>query len=160
VNLSTLLPAVQNVNGNLSLKLTDKIENVTGGDGNDILTGNDLDNVLIGGPGDDTLAGGAGSETYVFDTDSLWGSEIIIENIADVGFDTIDFSGTTTLAINLNMSILGTPQTVNAHLTLTIVGEGVEQVIGGLLDDVIRGNSNKNTLRGGPGNDLLDGKSD
>ncbi|RME92932.1 MAG: calcium-binding protein, partial [Verrucomicrobia bacterium] len=81
------------------------------------------------------------------------------EDIADAGHDIIDFSDTTTLPVELNLSILGTPQTVNANLTLTINGEGVEEVIGGALDDTLRGNSNDNTLRGGPGNDLLDGKS-
>src|SRR5206468_1583699 len=70
VNLATLAPTAQVVNGNLSLKLTDKIENVTGGAGDDSLTGNDLDNVLIPGLGTDVLVGGAGSETYVFDTDT------------------------------------------------------------------------------------------
>lgn len=159
VNLATLAPATQVVNANLSLKLIDKIENVTGGSGNDTLTGNDLDNVIIGGPGSDVLAGGAGSETYVFDTDTPQGNKTIIENIADPGFDTLDFSGTTTQSINLDMSVLGSPQTVNSNLTLTLVGEGIEQVIGGAKNDVIRGNSNNNVLRGGLGADVLDGKS-
>lgn len=159
VDLSVLAPTAQVVNANLSLKLADKIENLTGSAGNDTLTGNDLNNVLIGGAGTDTLAGGAGSETYAFDTDTPQGSKTIVENIADPGNDTLDFSGTTLYAINLNMGVLGTAQTINEHLTLTLVGEGIEQVIGGSRDDVIRGNSNKNVLRGGPGNDLLDGKS-
>ncbi len=159
VNLATMDPTTQVVNANLSLRLVDKLENIIGGSGNDILTGNDLANVLIGGLGNDTLTGGAGDDTYPLDTDSNLGAKTIVENIADPGFDTIDFSGTTSQTINLNLAILGSAQAINSNLTLTIVGEGVEQVIGGALDDVIRGNSNNNTLRGGPGNDLLDGKS-
>ncbi|MCL5098586.1 MAG: M10 family metallopeptidase C-terminal domain-containing protein [Candidatus Omnitrophica bacterium] len=159
VNLGTTAPTSQTVNPDLSLKLVDPIENATGGAGNDTLTGNALDNVLIGGPGIDVLAGGPGSETYVFDTDTPQGNKTIIENIADPGFDTLDFSGTATFPIELNMSIVGSPQVVNPNLTITLIGEGIEQVIGGALDDVIRGNSNNNTLRGGLGSDLLDGKS-
>lgn len=159
VNLSTLAPTAQTVNGSLSLKLVDQIENLVGGSGSDTLTGNALSNVLEGGLGNDVLAGGAGNDFYPLDTDSPAGTKTIIENLADSGFDTIDFSGTLTQVINLSLSILGTSQTVNSNLTLTIVGEGVEQVIGGALDDVLRGNSNSNVLRGGLGNDLLDGKS-
>ncbi len=158
VNLATLAPTAQVVNANLSLLLTDLIENATGGSGNDSLLGNNLSNVLAGGPGDDTLVGGPGNETYVFDTDSPWGQETITEDAGHAGYDVIDFSGTTTRSINLNLSILGTPQVVNSNLTLTIVGEGFDEVRGGALNDVLRGNSIGNVLRGGPGNDLLDGK--
>ncbi len=159
VDVDLAVHTLQLVNGNLNLFLTDDIENVTGGSGNDFLYGNGLNNVLLGGPGDDWLEGRAGSEIYVFDTDTPWGSETVTENIADSGYDIIDFSGTTTQQINLNLSILGSAQVVNSNLTLTIVGEGVEEVIGGSLNDTLRGNSNDNVLRGGPGNDLLDGKS-
>ena len=158
VNLATLAPTAEVVNANLSLLLTDLIENATGGAGNDSLTGNSLSNILGGGPGNDTLIGGAGNETYVFDTDSPWGHETIVEDAGHAGYDIIDFSKTTTRNINLNLSILGAPQTVNNNLTLTIVGEGFDEVRGGALNDVIRGNSIANVLRGGPGNDLLDGK--
>ncbi|MDG2126271.1 MAG: hypothetical protein P8J87_21395, partial [Verrucomicrobiales bacterium] len=148
------------VSGRLALELlAEDLEVVIGGDLDDTITGNTLDNVLHGGPGNDSLAGGAGSETYVFDTDSPWGIEQITENIADGGHDTLDFSGTSGFEIDLNMGILGTAQVINANLTLTLIGEGIEEVIGGELDDTIRGNSNENTLRGGPGADLLDGKS-
>lgn len=40
-----------------------EIENVIGGDGDDIFTGNDADNVLSGMRGNDTLTGGAGNDT-------------------------------------------------------------------------------------------------
>ncbi len=159
VNLSILGPAVQVANGNLSLRLNDKVENLTGGSGNDTLTGNDLANVLLGGLGTDILAGGLGADVYPMDTDDPLNAKTIVESMADAGHDILDFSGTSTLSISLNLSILGSPQVVNGNLTLTITGEGLEEVIGGSRDDVIRGNANNNFLRGGPGNDLLDGKS-
>jgi len=42
------------------------IENVIGGDYNDIITGNSSDNRLEGGKGNDTLVGGGGTDTAVF----------------------------------------------------------------------------------------------
>ncbi len=147
------------VPGNVNLVLTDDIENATGGDGNDFLYGNDLANVLTGGPGNDWLEGRAGNETYMFDTDTPWGNETVVEDIADTGYDILDFSGTTTKSINLNMGILDAFQTINSNLSLRLKGEGIEEVRGGAKNDIIRGNSNNNVLRGGLGDDLLDGKS-
>jgi Ca2+-binding RTX toxin-like protein len=160
VNLSLVgSPGQTVVAGNLSLILTDKIENVTGGSGNDTLTGNELDNVLIGGPGSDKLTGGAGSETYAFDTDEQCDTEEISENAADSGHDIIDFSSTTMQEVTLDLSIPGSVQVVNENLRLKINGEGIEEVIGGARNDTISGNGNANTLRGGPGNDSLYGKN-
>ena len=159
VDLSILSPTPHTINANLVLILQDLIENAIGSERNDTIIGNNLNNALTGGPGDDILAGGAGDEIYIFDTDQQWGQETVIENITDPGHDIIDFSGTTLLPVSLNLAILGSPQIVNNHLTLTIEGEGIEEVIGGKLDDTLRGNSNDNILRGGSGNDLLDGNS-
>jgi Ca2+-binding RTX toxin-like protein len=163
LDLSILDPTSQTVvSGNLDLLLGDDIENATGGEGNDSITGNSLNNVLRGGPGDDTLAGGPGDETYAFDTDIAWGSETIIEDAGE-GNDTIDFSATQTFAVVLNMGVFSA-QTVNANLTLTLQDSSgaeaeIENLIGGDLNDILRGNSFANNLFGGPGEDLLDGKS-
>ena len=153
-----ILGTAQTVHADLDLVLQDEIENAIGGDGDDILRGNSLDNLLQGGPGNDWLEGRAGHETYVFDTDLAWGDETVVEQITDPGVDTLDFSGTTTRSIHLNMGLLGVFQVVNDNLRLRLVGEGIEVVRGGALDDVIRGNGNDNWLVGGPGDDLLDGK--
>ncbi|MDP2989064.1 MAG: calcium-binding protein, partial [Kiritimatiellota bacterium] len=61
VNLATTA-SDQTVNGNLILRLSN-VENVFGGDGDDILTGNGSANVLLGGNGNDILVGGAGNDT-------------------------------------------------------------------------------------------------
>ena len=148
------------VAGNVNLILVDDIENVSGGDGHDFLYGNALANVLLGGPGDDWLEGREGNETYVFDTDTAWGNETVVEDILPTGgYDILDFSGTTTQSISLNMGILGAFQKLNDNLMLRLNGEGIEEVHGGSKNDTIRGNSNNNVLRGGLGDDLLDGKS-
>lgn len=50
---------------NLSIAFGCRIENATGGSGNDWLLGNALGNVLNGGSGNDTLNGGEGDDTLV-----------------------------------------------------------------------------------------------
>ncbi|MFM8420583.1 MAG: Calx-beta domain-containing protein [Verrucomicrobiota bacterium] len=158
LDLSLVGAGPQVVNPNLSLVLLDAIENAVGGNGNDTLIGNALDNVLTGGPGNDILDGRAGNEVYAFDTDSAWGSETVIENPADPGRDTLDFSGTTLMSVNVNLSVLNVPQVVNANLTLTLQGGGIEVLVGGTLNDTLRGDGLNNELRGGAGDDVLDGK--
>ena len=163
VDLSILNPSVQTVLlGRLALQLNDALENAAGGSGNDSLTGNDLDNTLLGGPGDDTLAGGLGDETYAFDTDQSWGSETIVENAGE-GNDTLDFSGTTTMPVDVNLGVTSA-QMINGNLTLTVQDSGgnegeIESLIGGSDNDTLRGNSFNNVIRGLAGDDLLDGKS-
>ncbi|QJE74079.1 hypothetical protein HHL28_14140 [Aerophototrophica crusticola] len=48
---------------NISIAFGAKIENATGGNGNDRITGNALDNVLKGGAGDDILSGMGGNDS-------------------------------------------------------------------------------------------------
>jgi Ca2+-binding RTX toxin-like protein len=159
-DMSLLAPTAQTVNANLRLVLEDKIENLTGGGGDDELIGNDLDNVLVGGPGNDVLKGKAGNEIYMFDGDVSYGWEEIHEDASDPGHDVLDFSRTTNRSITINLALQNSDQdVVPGNLLLSIVGVGIEEVIGGSKGDVIRGNSQNNILRGGPGDDLLDGNS-
>ena len=46
-----------------------RIENISGGDGNDRLTGNNADNILRGQLGDDILTGGSGNDLFRFRPD-------------------------------------------------------------------------------------------
>ena len=62
VNLATTT-ADQTVNGNLILRLSANLENITGGTGDDTLTGSTAANILFGDDGNDTLNGGAGNDT-------------------------------------------------------------------------------------------------
>lgn len=54
--------ANQTINGNLSLSLSENLENVVGTPGNDVIVGNDLANVLVGNEGNDQLFGGDGND--------------------------------------------------------------------------------------------------
>ena len=132
------------------------IENVVGSvlAGN-IIHGDDNDNVFTSGSTNDTMVGYGGNDTYIFDTDSALGVDVIDEQTGGGGVDTLDFSGTTTLAVVIDIST-GAQQVVNANLTLTILGT-TENVIGGSVGDSITGNAQANEITGGPGNDQING---
>lgn len=97
VNLNTA--GAQVVNANLTLNMTaasvSQIENLTGGDANDLLVGNALDNTLSGGAGDDTLTGNAGNDTLNGgdgnDTININGGADIVDGGS--GDDILNFSG-------------------------------------------------------------------
>jgi Ca2+-binding RTX toxin-like protein len=149
--------STQDVATGLRLTITDlNIENAYGGTKNDILTGNSLNNTLIGGAGNDTLTGAAGNDTYSIDADVDLGTDTIKEIATTGGIDSIDFSTTTTKAININLG-LTTTQTVATGVQLAILFISIENVSGGILNDTLSGNSLNNVLRGGAGNDTLKG---
>ena len=157
VNLATA--TVQVVNTNLSLVLggTNLLEHVTGGGQGDSLTGNTLANILIGGPGNDVLTGGTGNDTYRFDADAPLGSDTLVETVTSGGTELLDFSLTTTLAVNVDLTV-NTSQVINANLNLTLGNAGLfENVTGGSLNDLLVGNALANKLTGGAGNDKLIG---
>ena len=163
VTVDLAVHSSQPVNVNLNLILTDDLENVTGGSGNDFLYGNGLNNVLTGGLGNDWLQGRGGNETYAYNGDSIIVEHDTIVEDAGQGNDTLDFSATLTTSISVNIAIVGA-QSVTPFLTLTIQDSGggeaeIENIIGGAKADTIRGNAYNNTLRGGKGNDILDGKA-
>ncbi|MFM7845525.1 MAG: beta strand repeat-containing protein, partial [Planctomycetota bacterium] len=166
VTLSLASDAAQVVNSFLTLTLDsgDSIENLIGGGGADTLTGNSLNNtitggagndIITGGDGDDMLNGGAGNDTYVFNADSSLGSDTLDETGG--GTDTLDFSTTATAGVTVDLTV-GTAQTVNSNLTLTLgTGTNFENVTGGSGNDSITGNANVNVLLGSAGNDTLVG---
>ncbi|MGV2333389.1 MAG UNVERIFIED_CONTAM: M10 family metallopeptidase C-terminal domain-containing protein [Planctomycetaceae bacterium] len=156
VNLGST--AVQTINTNLTLTLDSatSIENVYGGSGNDTLSGNSLNNLLVGGPGNDVLTGGSGNDGYGFDVDSILGSDTIDESAG--GIDTLDFRGTSSHGVSIDLSRAAAQVVSTGYLTLTLLSDNsLENVLGGEQGDLLIGNSLANTLTGGGGNDLLRG---
>ncbi|REJ52268.1 MAG: subtilase [Microcystis aeruginosa DA14] len=158
INLNLGSIAAQNVTaGNLTLTLANAtaFENVIGGSLNDNIIGNTLANSLNGGAGNDTLNGGANNDTYLFDTDLVLGSDLLIDAS---GIDTLNFAATTTKTINLNLGSIAAQTVTAGNLTLTLASAtAFENVIGGSLNDNIIGNTLANSLSGGAGNDNLNG---
>lgn len=157
VTLDLGAATAQVVNSYLTLTLPSAsgIENLVGGGGADTLTGNALANQITGGAGDDTLSGASGNDKFLFDTDSQLGADTLNDS---GGEDILDFSGTTTRAINVDLNSVAS-QTVNANLRLTLGSAfALEVVRGGTKDDIIRGNGQRNVLLGMAGNDQLYGR--
>ena len=115
------------------------LDNISGLEGNDTLTGLAGDDTLDGGGGRDVLAGGAGN-------DALNGG---------AGVDVADYRGATAVNANLQSGVAtqgGDSDTLIA----------VEAIFGSTAADTLRGldggaNLPGETVRGGGGNDSLDG---
>ncbi len=107
-----------------------------GGAGNDTIDGGDGDDQIEGGANADILIGGAGN-------DSLDGG---------TGNDTVDYSGDGA-AVTVNLAA-GTA-TDGAGDSDTV--QGVENIIGSDFNDSLVGNGQANIIRGGIGNDIIDG---
>jgi Ca2+-binding RTX toxin-like protein/protocatechuate 3,4-dioxygenase beta subunit len=173
--------------GNRSIDLSNgaHFENVLGGDGddsiignakanvlkgnagNDFLDGQGGDDTLTGGPGGDSFAGGLGDDTYKL----LDGSSN--DRLIDAGGenDLIDLSqldvansGTET-TVELNAGAGGTVVTVEDNGTtqyrlgfLTGEQSRLEDVIGTVGSDIIRGNNASNVFMGLGGADTLVGR--
>ena len=164
VNLGTATTQVVNANLSLILGADNTFENVLGTTLNDTLIGNALANTLsgnagsdtlTGGVGNDTLIGGLGDDTYLFAANSPLGTDTLNESAG--GLDTLDFSGTTSTNVTLNLGTT-TSQVVNANLSLVLgLATAFENSIGGGGNDLLTGNTLGNLLAGGAGNDTLVG---
>ncbi|MCY2968006.1 MAG: M10 family metallopeptidase C-terminal domain-containing protein, partial [Planctomycetota bacterium] len=164
VNLEVATQQMVNANLRLTLGSPTTFENVIGGDLNDTLTGNANantltgnggDDVLTGRAGNDSLIGGAGNDRYTFAADLALGTDTL--NETGGGIDTLDFSGTVSTAVTINLAT-ATAQVVNVNLSVNLgSATNFENVIGGALGDTLTGNTLANDLNGGDGNDVLTG---
>ncbi|MEX2310028.1 MAG: hypothetical protein WD738_20825 [Pirellulales bacterium] len=135
-----------------------------GGLGNDKLEGSRFN---------DVLDGGANNDTYVYRGRSVGTDEI--REAANVGVDTLDFSGFDTF-VNVNLATVSTAANPQSFATAFISNmqlrqlnsTGIENVIGSAFTDHITGNSRPNHLKGGAesdrlagagGNDILEGEA-
>jgi Ca2+-binding RTX toxin-like protein len=110
------------------------IENLVGGDGDDVLIGNTANNQLDAGTGNDTLEGGAGDDT-------LLGGDGNDTAVFGAGNNTVNLTSTS-------------PQDTGEG---TDVLSGIENLVGGAGNDSLIGNTGNNQLDGGTDNDTLEG---
>ena len=130
------------------------IENLTGSPYDDTLTGDANDNVLTGLSGSDSLTGGLGDDTYIFGDG--FGTDTVIET-AGGGSDILDFS-TITHSMEFTINAAGFSGGYGANQVISS-GTNVENVIGGIVDDIFHFISNgifNGQLDGGTGTDVLD----
>lgn len=112
--------------GNDLLKGMGGRDSLVGGDGNDTLNGGTLR---------DTLVGGDGNDLYLVDRTL----EVVVEG-ENQGTDTVNSSVTFTLSENVENLVLQGTKAINGT--------------GNALDNTLTGNSAKNILKGGEGNDI------
>ncbi len=113
----------------------------TGNRVNNWLVGNSGNNTLDGGANDDLMEGGLGDDTYVVDDVGDWVTEY-----AGEGNDSIQSSIDYSLSTYIE--------------NLTLIGRRDINGAGNGFDNVLIGNSGKNTLSSYAGNDYLDGGID
>ncbi len=136
--------------GSSDLESIINIENIISGSGDDRLIGDDGNNYLFGGGGNDTLSGGLGDDTI---NGERGGSSELLDG--GEGIDTVDFSyrlENEATFINLNTQEVGF---VSSSVVKSILN--FENIIAGDGDDILTGNSSKNSLYGGDGDDTLSG---
>ncbi len=105
---------------------------IDGGDGNDRLFGQGGNDMLSGGMGNDLIDGGAGRDWVVFD------------NSADPAPQ----------QVTVDLGITGPQFTGYGNDTLI----DIENIAGGILDDILLGNGQDNRILGGDGNDRIAGR--
>jgi serralysin len=124
-----------------------RIENATGGTGDDLVSGNVASNLIRGGEGNDTLLGGSGNDRIYADVgadrlrggpgnDSLYGGDG--SDLIDGGSDADRLYGS------------AGPDTM-------LGGSGDDRLFGGTSADVLDGGSGDDLLAGQDGNDALTG---
>ncbi|MFL6853709.1 MAG: S8 family serine peptidase [Sphingomicrobium sp.] len=161
VNLAT----GQAQNGDAAGDTLVSVENIDGSALADTLTGDASANRLSGGAGNDLLDGGAGADallggtgddTYYVDSTS----DVITENVAE-GTDTLVSSVSLTLVANVENLVLGGSAAINGtgnSLANTLVGNGAANILDGASgDDFLQGFAGNDTLYGQAGNDRLEG---
>lgn len=142
-----------------------------GDEGNDILNGGNGTDYLYGGIGNDILRGDAGSDFMYGGSGNDTFRDIYGNNLFDggTGIDTVDYSGFAG-RIQVTLAEGNGEATADRDLMIYHMGSGthyhddgtdrfvsIENVNGGLGDDVITGNSAANIINGGGGRDVLRG---
>lgn len=133
------------------------IENVVGGDGNDVIAGNADANelhgmrgndTLYGGEGGDTLAGGAGNDTYFIDQDTAK-----LVELDGQGYDTVYTRVTFRLTDGQSIEYLAVNKGVT-NQPINLYGNDDAQVIeGNDARNVIDGRGGSDTMAGMGGDD-------
>jgi Ca2+-binding RTX toxin-like protein len=129
-------------------------EDMSGLGGGDVLRGYAGFDFLNGGAGVDLLSGGADGDSYVFD--GAWGTD----TVADLsGFDSLDFSFIRGEPVEVDLGPNSGGPAARSGTARVYISSGsvIEQALGGLRDDTIRGNAADNSLEGSEGNDEVAG---
>ena len=120
---------------------------ISGGAGNDTLNGDGGYDTLNGGNGNDVMNGGSGNDTFIGGA----GNDVMD---GGTGIDTADYFQSTAIVVDLNTNFLSGGLAAGDSIV------NIENVTGGVGDDILTGNSAANKLSGGGGNDIIEGGDD
>jgi Ca2+-binding RTX toxin-like protein len=144
--------------------LSDDIEWIQGGSGDDILVGGDGDDHLLGNGGRDRIRGGGGNDGLSGGSlnDILDGGAGADEMVGGAGRDAVDYtSRTTDLSLTseglANDGAAGEGDQISPTTENLVGGSGNDFIHGIGLPNHLVGGPGDDTLWGGGGNDLLDG---
>ena len=131
------------------------IENLSGGNFNDLLAGDESANSLNGAGGNDLLFGGGGNDSLIGGNgnDLLAGGTGIDNLNGGAGFDTADYASATTAVI----AELWRGTASNDGQGGNDVLIGIDNLNGGNFNDLLAGDEAANNLNGQGGNDSLFG---
>ncbi|WP_177198552.1 hypothetical protein [Novosphingobium sp. CF614] len=133
-------------------------DRLAGGAGDDVLVGYAGDDNLSGGDGDDTFEGGLGADAL------SGGANSAATDGTDAG-DTARYVRSA-VAVTVDLNLAGAQTSADGSDALGDTLTGIENIVGSIYDDVIRGDANANklfglagidTLWGGAGDDVLSG---
>lgn len=132
-------------------------DHLVGGPGNDVLLGGIGDDILEGRDGDDMLNGLSGNDWYVFAPIRTGLGFDTINEFANSGEDTLDFSDMTT-GVSISLGTSAVQEVVPNVLSIKLTsGLGIEDVRGSSHGDNIAGNSRANSIHGNGGDDTVSG---
>jgi Ca2+-binding RTX toxin-like protein len=122
------------------------VENLMGGDGDDVLTGDANGNTLTGSSGADTLDGGTGGDTLSGGADVDTVTYASRSNDVTVSLDNANDDGEA-----------GENDDVRSDVQNVIAGTGNDTLTGSIGNNTLSGGDGADTLDGGLGADVLDG---
>jgi Ca2+-binding RTX toxin-like protein len=143
-------------------------DTIFGGAGTDDLAGSDGEDLLFGGDGHDTLIGGADNDILSGDAgnDVLFGGGADDQLIASAGTDTLDGGAGRDVAnfreieFGVDVDLQGETNALNRDSSdVQIIAQlsNIEDVLGTLQDDRIRGDGAANYIDGSVGDDIVTG---
>ena len=139
--------------GNVVEDTIRNIENIEGGDGEDLFVGDGVSNTFKGGNGDDTLHGNGNRDTLDGGEGNDWvlyteKTEPVQVTLAGSGRAVVTVAGVTEDEIRNIEHIKG------GHNNDVLTGDEVDNVLeGGNGNDILHGNGGNDTLDGGAGSD-------
>lgn len=176
VNLTTGRASSSSIDAGIGLDTLSTIENLQGGDFNDLLTGSSLANRVEGGSGADTINGLAGNDSLFGDAgddtlnggtgfDFLFGGTgndiYLLDNIGDQVSE-LNNEGVDIVQSSVSVSSLFADDARTAFIdeyveNIQLTGSSAINATGNNSDNMLVGNSGANILRGGIGHDVLTG---